>query len=135
MVAASGTGVWVAAVLEQESARAGGPAQIVCDHGHDLRKGVALFRQQAQGCVETYDISHAIAAHLKAHWRDAARLQGFLQQASTTSSHFQHTDLAFLLPPRQRTKARYMAIDSHIDRAQCLIGDSNRGDFSAIGRP
>ena len=103
--------------------------------GGDLRKGIALFRQRAPSCVETYDISHAIAAHLKAHWRDDSHWQAFLQQAGTTLSHFQQTDLAFLLPPRQRTKARYMAIDAHIDWAQRLIAYHDLGDFSAIGRP
>jgi len=106
------TGIWVAAVLEQVSARTGVPVQIVADHGSDVRKGIALFRQQAPRCVQTYDISHAIATQLKAHWRDDGHWQGFLQQASATLSHFQQTDLAFLLPPRQRTKARYMAIDA-----------------------
>jgi hypothetical protein len=134
-VTASSTGVWVAAVLEQVSARTGVPVQIVCDHGSDLRKGIALFRQQASSCVETYDISHAIATQLKAHWRDDAPWQAFLKQAGTTLSHFQQTDLAFLLPPRQRTKARYMAIDAHIDWAQRLIGYHDQGDFSLIGLP
>jgi hypothetical protein len=134
-VAANSTGVRVAAVLEQVSARTGVPVQIVCDHGSDLRKGIALFRQRASSFVETYDISHAIATQLKAHWRDNAPWQAFLQQAGTTLSHFQQTDLAFLLPPRQRTKARYMAIDAHIDWAQCLIGYHDQGDFRLIGLP
>jgi hypothetical protein len=46
-VMASSSGVRVAAVLEQVSARTGVPVQIVCDHGSDLRKGIALFRRQA----------------------------------------------------------------------------------------
>jgi len=129
------TGIWVAAVLEQVSARAGVPRQIVADHGSDVRKGIALFRQQAPSCVETYDISHAVATQLKAHWRDDAHWQGFLKQAGATLSHFQQTDLAFLLPPRQRTKARYMAMDAHIDWAQRLIGYYDQGDFSLIGLP
>lgn len=128
------TGMWVATVLEQVSARTGVPVQIVADHGSDVRKGIALFRQQAPRCVATYDISHAVATQLKAHWRDDGHWQGFLQQAGATLSHFQQTDLAFLLPPRQRTKARYMAIDAHIDWAQRLIGYHDQGDFSAIGR-
>jgi len=132
---ANSTGVWVAAVLDQVSARTGVPVQIVADHGSDVRKGIALFRQQAPHCVATYDISHAVAAHLKAHWRDDGHWQGFLQQAGATLSHFQQTDLAFLLPPRQRTKARYMHIDAHVDWAQRLIGYHDQGDFSSIGRP
>jgi hypothetical protein len=129
------TGLWVAAVLEQVSARTGVPVQIVADHGSDVRKGIALFRQQAPSCVETYDISHAIATQLKAHWRDDEHWQAFLKQAGATLSYFQQTDLAFLLPPRQRTKARYMAMDAHIDWAQRLIGYHDQGDFSTIGRP
>jgi hypothetical protein len=127
------TGIWVAAVLEQVSARTGVPVQIVADHGSDVRKGIALFRQQAPRCVQTYDISHAIATQLKAHWRDDGHWQGFLKQAGATLSHFQQTDLAFLLPPRQRTKARYMAIDAHVEWAQRLIGYHDQGDFSTIG--
>lgn len=129
------TGIWVAAVLEEVSARTGVPVQIVADHGSDVRKGISLFRQQAPSCVETYDISHALAAQLKAHWRDDGHWPGFLQQAGATLSHFQQTDVAFLLPPRQRTKARYMAIDAHVDWAQRLIDYHDQGDFSAIGRP
>jgi hypothetical protein len=134
-VMANSTGVRVAAVLEAVSARTGVPVQIVCDHGSDLRKGIALFRQQAPRCVETYDISHAVATQLKAHWRENAPWQAFLQHSSTILSRFQQTDLAFLLPPRQRTKARYMAIDAHIDWAQRLLGYHDQGDFSLIGRP
>ena len=134
-VAATSTGGQVVAVLERVSARTGMPVQIVCDHGSDLRKGIALFRRQAPNCVETYDISHAVATQLKAHWRGDAHWQRFLQQAGNTLSHFQQTDVAFLLPPRQRTKARYMAIDAHIDWAQRLIGYRDQGDFSLIGRP
>jgi hypothetical protein len=134
-VTAKSTGIWVAAVLERVSTRAGVPVQIVSDHGSDVRKGIALFRQQAPSCVETYDISHAIATQLKAHWRDDVHWQGFLQQAAATLSHFQQTELLFLLPPRQRTKARYMHVDAHLHWAQRLIGYHDQGDFSAIGLP
>ncbi|WP_058553490.1 hypothetical protein [Thiohalocapsa sp. ML1] len=65
--------------------------------GGDLRKGIALFRQQAPRCVETYDISHAVATQLQAHWRAHAPWHAFLQQAGTTLPRFQQTDLAFLL--------------------------------------
>jgi hypothetical protein len=134
-VTAKSTGLWVAAVLGEVSTRAGVPVQIVSDHGSDVRKGIALFRQQAPSCVETYDISHAVATQLKAHWRDDVHWQGFLKQAGATLSHFQQTDLAFLLPPRQRTKARYMAMDSPIAWAERLLGYYDQGDFSTIGRP
>ena len=75
-----------------------------------------------------------MATQLKAHWRTHAPWHAFLQQAGTTLPRFQQTDLAFLLPPRQRSKARYMAIDAPIRWAQYLLDDHDRGDFSLIGR-
>jgi len=134
-VMANSNGVRVAAVLEQVSARTGPPVQIVADHGSDLRKGIALYREQAPDCVETYDISHAVARQLKAHWGDHARWQAFVQQAGSALSRFQQTDVAFLLPPCQRTKARYMAVDAHVQWARNLICHHDRGDFSGIGLP
>jgi hypothetical protein len=128
-ITVTSTGIWVAAVLEPVSARTGVPVQIAADHGSDVRKGMVLFRQQAPSCVETYDISRAIATHLKAH------RQGFLKQAGSTLSHFQQTDLAFLLPPRQRTKARDMAMDAHVDWAQRPIGYHDQGDCISIVLP
>ncbi len=133
-ITASSTGLWVEAVLRHVAARTGEPVQIVSDHGSDLRKGIALYRQQAPSCVETYDISHAFATALKAHWREDSTWQAFLKQASATLSRYQQTDLAFLLPPPLRSKARDMAIEAHIDWLQRLLAYDNRGDFSAIGR-
>ncbi len=134
-ITARSTGLWVEAVLHQVATRTGNPVQIVSDHGSDVRKGIALFCQQAPSVVATYDISHAVATQLKAHWRDDPHWQAFSKQAGTTLSAYQQTDLAFLLPPRQRTKARYMAVDAQIDWAQRLIAYHDRGEFSAIGRP
>ncbi|WP_201216229.1 hypothetical protein [Halochromatium roseum] len=134
-ITAHSTGLWVEAVLQRVAARTGNPVQIVSDHGSDVRKGIALFCQQAPSVVATYDISHAVATQLKAHWRDDPHWQAFSKQAGTTLSAYQQTDLAFLLPPRQRTKARYMAVEAQIDWAQRLLAYHDRGDFSAIGRP
>jgi hypothetical protein len=56
-------------------------------------------------------------------------------KALETLSTWQQTDLAFLLPPRQRTKARYMHFDAHVQWAERLLAYYERGDFSAIARP
>lgn len=130
------TGAWVAGVLAQTGARTGMPVQIVADHGSDLHKGIALFQEQhAPGCLETYDISHRIATLLKAELSQDARWTALLAHCATTLSTFQQTDLACLLPPRQRTKARYMHLDAHVDWAERLLAYYDRGDFSAIARP
>jgi hypothetical protein len=129
------TGAWVATVLREVAQRTGVPVQIVADRGSDLHKGIALFQQeQAPNCVETYDISHRIATLFKAELSPDDRWTTFLAHARATRASFQQTELAFLLPPRQRTKARFMHVDTHVAWARNVLAYHDRGDFSAIGR-
>ncbi|NEX23769.1 hypothetical protein G3480_26485, partial [Thiorhodococcus mannitoliphagus] len=130
------TGPWVASVLRDVAERTGRPVQIVADHGSDLHKGITLFQQkQAPACVKTDDISHHIANLFKAELSADARWNGLLEHCRTTLASFQQTDLAFLLPPRQRTKARFMHVDTHVEWARNILAYDDRGDFSAIRRP
>ena len=131
-ITAHSTGPWVAAVLGRVAQRTGPPVQIVADHGSDLCSGIALFQQHAPACVYTYDISHRIATLLKAELGRDARWEALRAHCRTTWSSFQQTDLAFLLPPRQRIKARFMNLDVHVRWAQRLLAYHDRGDFSAI---
>jgi hypothetical protein len=126
------TGPWVAEVLGRVAQRTGPPVQIVADHGSDLRCGITLFQQQTPGCVSTYDISHAIATLLKAELGQDDTWNAFLAGCSACSSSLRQSDLAFLLPPRQRTKARFMSLDGQVRWAQRLLAYYDRADFSAI---
>ena len=122
-------------MLRDVAQRTGVPVQIVADHGSDLHKGITLFQQEhAPECVETYDISHRIATLLKAELAPDDRWKAFLEHCSATLASFQQTDLAFLLPPRQRTKARFMHFEAHVEWAQQVLAYQDRGDFSAIRR-
>jgi len=129
------TGVWIEGVLTRVAQQVGEPVQILSDHGADVRKGVSLFCQSRPQCVETYDISHATANALKAHWRNDTQWQAFVKQASATLKLCQQTDLAFLAPPVQRTKARYMAVGTLIQWAERLLAFHDRADFTALKRP
>jgi hypothetical protein len=129
------TGAWVATVLRDVAQRTGVPVQIVADHGSDLLKGITVFQQEhAPACVETYDISHRIATLLKAELTPDDRWKAFLAHCRATLASCQQTDLAFLLPPRQRTKARFMHFEVHVEWAQQVLAYADRGDFSAIQR-
>jgi hypothetical protein len=126
------TGAWVAEVLDRVCQRVGPPVQIVADQGSDLYKGIELFQQHSSATVYTYDISHRIATLFKAELGQDARWNAFLGHCRDSLAGFQQTDLAFLRPPRQRTKARFMHVDAHIEWAQRLLAYHDRGDFSAI---
>lgn len=126
------TGTWVAEVLDRVCQRVGPPVQIVADQGSDLHKGIELFRQHWPESVYTYDISHRIATLFKAELGQDARWNAFLAHCGDSLARLQQTELAFLRPPRQRTKARFMHVDAHLEWAQRLLAYHDRGDFSAI---
>jgi hypothetical protein len=127
------TGPWVAQILEQTARRTGLPVQIVTDHGSDRHSGVRRFvQQQAPTCVATYDLSHRIGTLLQAELGRDETWIAFLAGGRQALALGQQSNLAFLLPPRQRTKARYMSLQGHVRWAQSLLAYSDRDDFSAI---
>jgi len=94
--------------LEANVAKTGIPRAIIDDHGGDLAGGVELFRQAHPKTIEIYDISHKAACLLKARLGGDEQWKAFAAKAGQTKSNIQQTEWAFLVPPGQRSKARYM---------------------------
>ena len=94
--------------LEANVAKTGVPRAIIDDHGGDLAGGVELFRQAHPETIEIYDISHKAACLLKARLKHDAQWKAFAAKAGQTKCNIQQTEWAFLVPPSQRSKARYM---------------------------
>lgn len=108
--------------LTEAIARTGVPREILSDGGSDLQAGVAQFRQaHAQTCA-IYDIKHKTALVLKHELAEEVTWQAFTQQAAQTKQRVQQTPLAFLAPPIQRRKARYMNVDILIRWGTNLLG-------------
>ena len=127
-----GTGEAVSASLEDLIQETGVPTQIVADHGSDVCKGIQLFQAQHPSTVYTYDISHRMALFLKQTLSNDPRWNRFLSLCSHTIPLFQQTDLAFICPPRQRTKARFMQAHQQIIWGQNMLRYYDRGDFGQI---
>jgi hypothetical protein len=94
--------------LEANVAKTGVPRAIIDDHGGDLAGGVELFRQAYPETIEIYDISHKAASLLKARLARDQQWKAFAAMAGQTKCKIQQTEWAFLIPPAQRLKARYM---------------------------
>jgi hypothetical protein len=105
------TGEIVFRQLEEAAKLTGAPRQIISDHGTDLVHGVGMFCRKHPETCSTYDIKHKTAAVLKRELKNNERWQSFMQLCTKTSSRVRQTDLAFLCPPNQRSKARYMNVD------------------------
>lgn len=106
------TGVVVAQQFRDAAKRCGTPCAIVSDNGRDLHRGLDLYRAEHPGTRWMYDIKHQTAGLLKRTLERDAEWVSFAQQATRTKLCTFLTPLAFLAPPQQRGKARYMNVDT-----------------------
>lgn len=125
-------GELIHAALEQISQRVGVPCQIVSDQGSDLYKGIRLYAQAHQTVQVSYDVTHQCARLLKAELKNDELYQAFAKRCALARQQLQQTPLAFLKPPVQRAKARYMNIDTLMDWAETVVAYEQQQDFSLI---
>ncbi len=100
--------------LRSNVCKTGVPRAIVHDRGADLAGGLKLFRTDHPETSEIYDITHKAACVLKARLAKDETWKAFCTRIGQTKFQIQQTELAFLVPPSQRSKARYMNLGSLI---------------------
>jgi hypothetical protein len=98
--------------LEMAARESGIPRAIVDDHGSDIHGGVGLFQAQHAQTSVLYDITHQGACLLKHLLEKDERWSRFTSAVSHTKVMLQQTELAYCVPPNQRTKSRYMNLDA-----------------------
>ena len=97
--------------LEANVEKTGVPRAIVKDDGSDLTGGATLFCEQHSETSTIYDIKHKTARLLKRRLEKDARWSEFNRHAGQTKLQVLQTELAFLVPPTLRSKARYMNLE------------------------
>ncbi len=102
----------VARQLTETFKRSGPPAAIVKDNAGNLSKGVGHWKKMSniKGVKTIDDISHVLANALKAQFEKKSIFKSFLAMIRTGSARLRQTELAFLLPPKIRTKGRFHSI-------------------------
>ncbi len=110
----------------------GKPIQIISDHGSDIKKGIELYINENPEIIYTYDFTHQIALWLKQDLSKSQKFQDFLHQCNLARSQIQQTKLSFLIPPSQRSKARYHNIDILINWGLKVLQYWKKQDFSLI---
>jgi len=108
--------------LTQAIAHTGVPREILSDAGPDLKAGVEQFRQAHPETCAIYDIKHQTALVLKHELEQDPAWLAFTQWATQTKQRVQQTPWAFLAPPTQKRKARYMNVDILIRWGCALLG-------------
>jgi hypothetical protein len=94
--------------LQKAVPRTGVPRVIIDDHEVGRTGGVNYFQADHPGTVEVYDTKHKGACLLKALLEKDERWAAFNLRVGQTRSAIQQTELAFLVPPGPRPKARFM---------------------------
>ena len=104
-------GETVAADLQAIFAQAGHPIAIAKDGDATLQKGVRLWQDKQNKTVPViYDIGHAAANVLKEEFESKGPYQRFIAFTSRAANCLRQTDLAFLIPPKLRSKGRFQSI-------------------------
>jgi hypothetical protein len=107
--------------FEQAVKRTGTPRAIVDDHGADLHGGVQFFQERHEQTLEIYDIKHKAACLLKHRLEKDPRWQEFQRQIGQTRCAVQQTELAFLVPPAPKAKARFMNLQPLLEWADGVL--------------
>ena len=97
------------------------PAAMLSDAGSDLIGGIARFCQAHPQTQAFGDLPHKAALLLKKRLKEDARWCAFIKQATQTKFETNQTELAFLVPPTLRSKARYMNLQSMLTWAQRIL--------------
>lgn len=101
----------IAQDLESIFNQAGNPKAIIKDGDYTLQKGVRLWSEKQTLAVPVIaDIGHALATALKKQFEQTDAYKRFTSLTSQCASRLRQTELAFLMPPKLRSKGRFQSI-------------------------
>jgi hypothetical protein len=110
------TGEAVAAQLRETMEETGiVPAAVLSDEGAELKKATQLVGDESprwRKVRHVHDIKHKAAAILKKELEDDKTWQLFVTRTNRTKLRVTLTELAFLVPPGLKNKARYMNLEA-----------------------
>lgn len=93
------------------------PSYIVSDNGVNLAKGI-----RQTGITHHRDISHSIGLILEETYKGQEDFEGFTAKLNSIRLKYHLTDMAFLLPPKQRAIARFMNLFDWVQWAGDVLG-------------
>jgi hypothetical protein len=101
----------IAKDLEDIFNTAGMPMAIIKDSDATLGKGVRLWSNtHAKQIPVIKDISHSMAIALKNEFENNSSYKRFIDLLTNGASRLRQTDIAFLIPPKLRSKGRFISI-------------------------
>ena len=116
--------------LQDAAEKTGVPREIISDKGSDLNAGISKYCSEHVETCTIYDIKHQSAVLLKKELKDDHDWNEFIRLCGETKKAIQQTELAYLCPPNQKTKSRYMNVDILVNwgRKMLTFYDSANGE-------
>ena len=97
--------------LTEIYAKSGNPVATIKDGEYTLGKGVRLWSEtQEDNILVIQDIGHVMGNALKKQFEETDAYKSFTSVLSHGAKCLRQTDLAFLTPPKLRTKGRFLSI-------------------------
>ena len=131
-------GASIARELKAVFDRAGAPIAVLKDCDRTLHKGVRLWNEGQNEAVPTIDdVGHVVASALKAQFGETAEFKDFTSLANNGAKKLRQTNLAFLTPPRLRSKGRFQSIGKLADwgkKILAVLNGERKRDVDSLDR-
>ena len=117
--------------LEAVTKKVGRIYGICSDEGSEVLAGIRCYQADHPETINILDIAHKMALFLKHRLEGNTTWKVFCSKASEVRTKVQQTDAAPIAPPSQRSKARFMNLDTLIKWAEkmlCLLDNPEEID-------
>lgn len=103
----------VALDLKDIFKKAGNPTAIIKDCDSTLKKGCQIFMEKTNVDIKLVDdIGHVTGSALKSQFENTPRFKQFTLLTTEAANKLRQIDLAFVIPPKLRTKGRFQSISN-----------------------
>lgn len=127
------TGSFVKSNLETSANRVGGDfLAITIDQGSDIKMGARLFQESHPKVKILYDISHKLSNIVEHELKKDKRWPEYIQALNMTRKKAFQTDLAALMPKKQREKARFIDIGDIVNWPDRIKQSKIHGHLESI---
>lgn len=127
------TGEFIEEAFEDSAQRVGGEfLACIVDQGSDIKMGVRLFKQNHCDVKILHDISHKLSNVLEHELKNDTMWSEYIQQLNMTRKRAFQTELAVLMPKKQREKARFMDISNDVQWPDRIRKSKSDGHMTSI---
>ncbi len=119
--------------FEETSKRVNGFLGVITDQGTDIKKGVKSYvEEHSQGTKIMYDIPHKLSLLMKHEFERDGNWSEYMKEMARTRNLMLQTELAAILPPTPRLKARFMSLAKYVHWSEKILESKDNNNLSSM---